>query len=79
MDGHYLRVNPIFARWEIAEQLEPMSSSDRSLFVSVSCYSLCPANPMEITNFIGIESSWASRKWGGLELRLSCLEHRHDV
>ena len=78
-DGHYLRINPIFTRWEITEQLDPLANSDQSLFVSVSCYSLCPANILEITNFIGNRLSWASRKWGGLEICLSCTEHTHDA
>ena len=78
VDGHYLRVNPIFGRWEIAEELTATDNSDKTLFVSASCYTLCPANLLETTGFLGQQLSWVSHKWAGLTLSLRCTRHSND-
>ena len=76
--GHYLRVNPDYRRWEIAENLRPSITPESTLFVSLSCYTICPANLMEITTMAGFQLSWTSRKWPGLELLMKCSEHSKE-
>ena len=72
-----MRVNPIFGRWEISEELEPSDVSNKTLFVSTSCYTLCPANSVETIGSLGQQLSWVSRKWTGLTLCLRCTEHNN--
>ena len=78
VDGQYLRVNTFYERWEIAENLQPSYKLDSTSFVTLSCYTLCPANLMEITNMAGHELSWSSSKWRGIQLLLKCTEHSKD-
>ena len=78
--GSFLRVNTYYGRWEISTSLEPLikvapDSFDPPSFYAVSCYTLCPAHPLEAFNEEGEEEKWLTKCWSGAILSLECEQH----
>lgn len=80
-DGYFLRVNTHFGRWEITKELDPDCDllCKSVYFCSVSSYSLCPADPLEITQAAtATKLMWSSRNTPGLTVVLTCQEHKYQ-